>query len=191
MKIPPLDSFSPRLPMLRGKKAELHVNISDLKAQCSVIRARMQDSPSPGTESENRLRQILGEKPVVVSLPDPEQLRTLQKELEVLNAAVSIIDTAILAETRTASNLLLEAVRPEINRLGSKFAKAFLALRSEHLEYVELVDKIDDAGGNISALRITPVGLSDPRDRSGNYSYAMREFAEAGFISKSLAPKAI
>ena len=128
---------------------------------------------------------------MVVSLPDPDQLRTLQKELEILNAAVSTVDAAILAETRTASHLLLEQVRPEINRLGSKFAKAFLALRSEHLEYIELVDKIDDAGGNVSALRITPAGLSDPRDRCGNYSYGLREFAEAGLISKSLAPKAI
>jgi hypothetical protein len=191
MNLPTLDSLSPRRAQLRAKKAQLHVNISDLKSQCAVIRARMQDSPSPGNEHENRLRQILGETPMVVSLPDPDQLRTLQKELEILNAAVSTVDAAILAETRTASNLLLEAVRPEVNRLGSKFAKAFLALRQEHLEYVELVDKIDDAGGNVSALRITPAGLSDPRDRCGNYSYGLREFAEAGFISKSVAPRVI
>jgi hypothetical protein len=191
MNLPTLDSLSPRRAQLRAKKAQLHVNISDLKSQCAVIRARMQDSPSPGNEHERRLSEILGEKPVVASLPDPEQLRTLQKELEVLNAAVSTIDAAILAETRTASNLLLDAVKPEVIRLGNNFAKAFLALRAEHLKYVELVDLIDDAGGNVSALRITPAGLSDPRDRSGNYSYGLREFAEANFISKSVAPKVI
>jgi hypothetical protein len=151
----------------------------------------MQDAPNPGNEHENRLREILGEKPVVASLPDPEELRALQRELEVLNAAVSTIDAAILTETRFSSNRMLEAVKPEITRLGNQFAKAFLALRSEHLEYVELVDKIDDAGGNVSALRITPAGLSDPRDGCGNYSYGLREFAEAGFISHSVVPKAI
>jgi hypothetical protein len=191
LKIPSLDSYSTRLPQLRQKRAGLLVSASSLKSQCAVIRDRMQDSPSPGNESENRLREILGETPVVVSLPDPAQLRALQKELEILNAAVSTIDAAILAETRTASNLLLEAARSEVNRLGSKFAKAFLALRSEHLEYLEFVDMIDEAGGNVSAIRITPNGLSDPRDRCGNYSYALREFAEAGFVSHSVVPKAI
>jgi hypothetical protein len=191
LKIPQLDSFAPRLGLLRSKRAELFVSINDLKSKCAVIRARMQGSPSPGNEHENRLRQILGETPTVVSLPDPDQLRTLQKELEILNAAVSTVDAAILAETRTASNLLLEAVKPEVTRLGNNFAKAFLALRAEHLKYVELVDLIDDAGGDVSALRITPAGLSDPRDRCGNYSYGLREFAEANFISKSIAPKVI
>jgi hypothetical protein len=151
----------------------------------------MQDAPSPGNEHERRLSEILGEKPVAVALPDPEQLRALQKELEILNAAVSTIDAAIQAETRFASNKMLEAMRPEINRLGSKFAAAFLALRSEHSEYVEFIDKLDDAGGNVSAIRITPNGLSDPRDSCGNYSYALREFAEAGFVSHSVVPKAI
>jgi hypothetical protein len=191
LTIPPLESFSPRLKLLRAKKAELHVEITTLKAECAVIRARMQDSPSPGNESENRLREILGETPVVASLPDPEQLRTLQKELEILNAAVSTVDAAILAETRIASNKMLEAVKPEVTRLGNNFAKAFLALREEHLQYVEFVDKLDDAGGNVSAIRITPNGLSDPRDRSSNYAYGLREFAEAGFISHSVVPKVI
>jgi hypothetical protein len=138
LTIPPLESFSPRLKLLRAKKAELHVEITTLKAECAVIRARMQDSPSPGNESENRLREILGETPVVASLPDPEQLRTLQKELEILNAAVSTVDAAILAETRIASNKMLEAVKPEVTRLGNNFAKAFLALREEHLQYLSL-----------------------------------------------------
>jgi hypothetical protein len=191
MKLPTLDSFSPRRSVLRSKRAELFVNINNLKSQCAVIRARMQDSPSPGNLHENRLRQILGEAPVVVSLPDPEQLRTLQKELEILNAAVSTIDAAILAETRIASNKMREAVKPEVTRLGNKFAKAFLALRDEHLEYVEFVEKLDEAGGNVSAIRITPNGLSDPRDRSSNYQYGLREFAEAGFISHSVVRKVI
>jgi hypothetical protein len=151
----------------------------------------MQDTPSQGNLHENRVRQILGETPVVESLSDPDQLRALQKELEVLNDAVSTIDAAILAETRTASDKLLDAVRPEVNRLGSKFAQAFLALRSEHREYIEFVDKLDDAGGNVSALRITPAGLNDPRESCANYSYALREFAEAGYVSHSVVPKAI
>ena len=43
MNLPTLDSLSPRRAQLRAKKAQLHVNINDLKSQCAVIRARMQD----------------------------------------------------------------------------------------------------------------------------------------------------
>jgi hypothetical protein len=40
--IPSLDSFSVKLQQLRAKKAELHVEIAKKKAECAVIRARMQ-----------------------------------------------------------------------------------------------------------------------------------------------------
>jgi hypothetical protein len=192
LKIPPLDSFSPRLATLRSKRAELYVESQNKKAECAIIRARMQKTPDPGNENESRLRKILGEEPVTVRLPDADRLRELLTELDVLNAAIGTIDTAIQNETRLASNKLLEAVKPELLRRGSAFAKAFLALRFEHLEYIKFVDEIEDAGGNVSALRLTPNGLSDPRDSSGsNYRFGLREFAEAGFLPESAAPKAI
>ncbi len=128
---------------------------------------------------------------MTIKLSDSEQLSMNQRKIDDRGAAMSIVGAEIQKETRTASNKMLEAVKPEVTRLGNNFAKAFLALREEHLKYIELVDLIDEAGGNVSALRITPAGLSDPRDRSANYSYGLREFAEAGFISHSVVPKAI
>jgi hypothetical protein len=191
MKLPTLDSFSTRMPALRVKQAELHVEINKRKASCAVIRARMQEAPNPGNEHEVRLRKLLGEEPVAVTLPDAQQLKELLAELEILNAALGTINAEIQKETRLASNKLLEAVRPEVMGLGGKFADAFLALRSAHLEYIEFIDSVEATGANIETLRVRPHGLSDPRDLSGNYPYGLRDFADAGFMSKSLAPKAI
>jgi hypothetical protein len=62
MKLPTLESFSPRLQMLRAKKAELHVEITKKKAECAVIRARMhQGMVDPGTAQQHRARQLIGE----------------------------------------------------------------------------------------------------------------------------------
>jgi hypothetical protein len=74
MKIPTLDSFNPRLVQLRKKKNGLHVEIQNRKAECAVVRARMQKTPDPGNEHEVRLREILGEAPVNVRLPDANRL---------------------------------------------------------------------------------------------------------------------
>jgi hypothetical protein len=60
--IPPLDSFSETLPKLRAKKAELNVEISTLKAECAVIRARLNaGATDPGNAQQVRARQLLGE----------------------------------------------------------------------------------------------------------------------------------
>jgi hypothetical protein len=124
-------------------------------------------------------------------LHDAESLTQMQHELEDLDVAVKTIDGKIQNETRLASNKLLEAVKPELLQRGSKYANAFLALRCEHFEYNQFVDAIEDAGGNISTLRLTPNGLSDPRDASGSYAYGLREFVEAGFLPKSVVPGSI
>jgi len=62
MKIPPLDSFSTTLPALRAKKAALHVEISKRKAECAVIRARLNaGAADPGNAQQIRARQLIGE----------------------------------------------------------------------------------------------------------------------------------
>jgi hypothetical protein len=122
---------------------------------------------------------------------DTELLTKLQREIEDMNIANCIVDGESQTETRLAQNKQREAVNAELLRLGGKFAKAFLTLRSEHLEYNQFVDEIEDAGGNVSSLRLTPSGLSDPRDSSGSYVFGLREFVEAGFLPESAAPKAI
>ena len=69
--------------------------------------------------------------------------------------------------------------------IGKRFADAFLALRTAHLEFDSFVNELEDAGGNVSTLRIRPNGLSHPRDSSGNYFYGLRDFVDAGFFSES------
>jgi hypothetical protein len=62
MKIPTLDSFSPRLVQLRAKKAELDVEISQRKAECARIRERMNKGAcDPGNAQQHRARQLIGE----------------------------------------------------------------------------------------------------------------------------------
>jgi hypothetical protein len=193
LKIPPLDSYSPRLVQLRAKKSDLHVESQNKKADCAVIRARMQKTPDPGNEHESRLRKILGEEPVTVRLPDADRLKELLTELDALNAAMGTIDAAILNETSIANNLLLAdpAVKQELLRRGSAFAKAFLALRDEHLAFNDLIDTLEDQGVSVSAIRLKPNGLDDPKDRSGSCPHGLRTFVEHGFISKSVAPEYI
>jgi hypothetical protein len=61
-KLPTLESFSPKLTQLRAKKAELHVEIAKKKAECAVIRARMQKGiVDPGSAQQYRARQLIGD----------------------------------------------------------------------------------------------------------------------------------
>ena len=178
--------------MLRAKKAELNVDISSHKAQCAVIRQRMQKgATASGNDHENRVNKLLGLPEIPVVDSDNVTLQALLIELSDLQAASSAVDSAILTETRLASSKLLETVKPDVTRLGSVFAKAFIALRSAHLAYNKHVDEIESAGANVESLRISLSGISDPLDATGSYPYCLREFANAGFISKSLAPEMI
>jgi hypothetical protein len=61
MKLATLDSFSPRLQQLRAKKAELHVEIAKRKAECALIRERIQKGMiDPGSAQQHRARQLIG-----------------------------------------------------------------------------------------------------------------------------------
>jgi hypothetical protein len=93
---------------------------------------------------------------------DEERLGQLLRELQDLNVAEKIIAGKIQTEERLAGNKLYEAVKPEVTRLGKRFADAFRDLHSAHLEFDQYVSQLEDAGGNVSALRIRPNGLSHP-----------------------------
>jgi hypothetical protein len=125
-----------------------------------------------------------------VILADPQRISQLQGEIQDFGAADNIVDSEIQTETRLAGNRLYEAVKPEVMRLGKKFAEAFRDLHSAHLEFDNYVNRLEDAGGNVSALRIRPNGLSHPMDRSSSYYYGLIEFIDAGFFTKGDMPKA-
>jgi hypothetical protein len=62
MNIPNLDSFSTKLPLLRAKKADLHVEISKRRAECASIRQRLQEGAiDPGNAQQQRARQLIGD----------------------------------------------------------------------------------------------------------------------------------
>jgi hypothetical protein len=121
---------------------------------------------------------------------DTERLAQLLRELEDLNIASEIVESKLQTETRLAGNRLYEAVKPEVTRLGKKFAEAFRALHAAHLDFDQYASKLEVAGGNVSMLRIRPNGLSHPMDPSSNYSFGLREFIDAGFFSTNDMPKA-
>jgi hypothetical protein len=191
--IPPLDSLSPRLAMLRIKREEKHEEIPPLKARCAEIRARLRSGglPDLGNENENRVRAILGEEPLPSKLPDVDDLTQTLTKLDIVNSAISVIDRAILIEAQSASNKMYDSVKPEVMRLGQGLAKAYVDLHSAHLAFDQFVNDLEDAGGNVSTLRIRPNGLSHPMDRCGAYFYGLREFIDAGFLSKSDMPKVL
>jgi hypothetical protein len=128
---------------------------------------------------------------VSVTPADTERLNQLLRELEDLNIAEKFVDAAIQTETRFAGHKLLDAIKPETMRLGSAFAKAFIALRLANTGYDAFIEEVDATVASVESLRLHINGLSDPRDTSGNYPWGLRAFADAGFIPKSQAPQAI
>jgi hypothetical protein len=190
LKFPPPETFSPLLPELRMKKAELLVEISNLKTDCAVIRARLQAAtPNIGNEHENSVLKLLGKPVLSEALSDHEQLRANQKKIEVRDAAVGVLDKALLKQTRDASNKLIESARSEINRRGSAFANAFAELREKHLEYDDFLDSLENVGASVGQFRLKPNGLDHPKQPSGNYYYGLDEFVRYGFFSQSTLQK--
>jgi hypothetical protein len=122
---------------------------------------------------------------------DTERFTQLLRELDDLNIAEKIVDSAIQTETRLAGNKLIESVTPEITRLGKKFADAFHELHAAHLEFDEYVDGLEDVGASVGQFRIRPNGLSHPKDLSGSYAYGLKEFIDSGFFSKANMPKVL
>jgi hypothetical protein len=182
---------SPRLSTVRAKMAELQVEKARLKADGAVIRSRIQNAPHPGNEHERRVKEILGETPVAVELSDADQLRSLQRKIETIDAALAVLDAEFQKELRIVNNDLVVSVRPEIKRLGSKFADAFRDLHAAHLEFDDYIDDLENVGASVGQFRIRPNGLSHPKDLSGSYAYGLKEFIDLGFFQKSNMPKVL
>jgi hypothetical protein len=120
---------------------------------------------------------------------DEERLSQIQRELPDYYTALSIVEGRLQTEERLAGNRQYEAVKEEVNRLGSRLANAFLATYAAHVEYENFVTRLEDAGGNVSTLRVSPAGLVNPADRNSLYFYGLRELSEAGFLSKGDMPR--
>jgi hypothetical protein len=123
--------------------------------------------------------------------PDEDFLTQTLRKLGDVIVASEIVGSTIQTEERIAGNKQREAVQPEIDRLGNIFGKAFLATRDAHIEYETFVNQLEDAGGNVSVLRISPAGLVNPSERNSPYAYGLRELSEAGFLPKTDVPKVL
>jgi hypothetical protein len=191
--IPTLDEISPRIAALRAKRAEKYMAIPPLIMKCEEMRARLRSGalPDMGNDKENRVRAILGEELLPTKPSDVEGLRQTLADLEIVKSVVSMLDAEIIKEEQAASSKLTEAVRAEINRLGSEFASAYRELHTAALKYVKLISDVEDAGGNVSALRLTPGGLGNPRDPNSEYRRGLDEFISANFFKKSDLPKVL
>jgi hypothetical protein len=191
MKIPTPIELHPRLTELESKRNTLHIERTAKVAEAAIIRARIQKSPSNGNVAENRVRVILGESPLPDSAPDMTRLEQLLLELNDLNRAIGILDGAIQKEKTVASRLVLNAVKPHVTILGTTFAKAFLDLHAAHLDYNKYIDAVENVGVSVSGLRVCPNGVGFPTDLSGQYSYGIRDFIDAGFLQTSDMPKVL
>jgi hypothetical protein len=192
--MPALESFSTQLLKLRAKQAELWVEINKRKAECAIIRERLQKGESDtGNAQQLRVQQILGGSPVTTAIvPNQEQLWQMQREIEDYTAAAGRVDGEIRKEIRTASIKLCESVAPEHARLAKAVATDVIALHTSYSNYLAFVDSVQDANASTSSLNIvTPTPLGNPKDLSGMFFYTLREYIDAGFLKKSDMPKAL
>jgi hypothetical protein len=190
--IPKPAELNPRLSELEGKSNTLHAEKAAMVAEAAIIRTRIQQSPSNGNVAENRVRKILGEPSLPDAAPDMTRLEQLLLKLDDLNRAIGILYGAIQKEKTVASRLVCEAVRPEVTKLGTAFARAFLALHAAQHKYHDYLDQIQDTGASVGSLpHVFISGLGSSRDRSGTFMYGTKDFIEAGYLTPSDMPKVL
>lgn len=192
MKLPTPKEVHPILIELETKRNSLNAEKAYKVTEAAMVRARLQTSPSTGSAAENKLRAILGQPLVPDDAPDLPRLQALLEELNVINAALNKLDGIIRKERDVASRLACEVVRPEVMKRAKAFAKALLEMHTANLEYDRYLDDIENTGTNVSSLnRIFLSYIGSPRDPCGGYHYSMRDFVDAGIISRSEMPQAI
>jgi plasmid stability protein len=192
MTIPTPNELNPHLAELKAKRNSLHTQKTAKVAETAIIRARIQDSPRQGNAAENRVRAILGEPLLPESAPDMPRLEALLVELNTINAALGTLDNRIQVENAKASRLVCEAVKPEVTKRATAFAKALIDLHAANLEYDRYLDEVENTGANISSLnRVFLPFIGASRDSCGGYHYSMREFVDAGIIARSQMPEII
>ncbi|WP_256807797.1 hypothetical protein [Bradyrhizobium sp. Bra64] len=192
MKIPKPTELHPLIAELETKRNALHAKKTAKVAEAAAIRSRVQESPSNGNAAENKVRAILGEPLLPDSAPDMPRLEALLLELNTLNTALGQLDSKIQKERNIGSRLVCEATRPEVTKRAKAFANALLAFHAAHLEYDRYFDEIENTGTNVSSLnRVFLTHIGSPRDPCGGYHYSLRDFVDAGIISRSDMPQVI
>jgi hypothetical protein len=177
-----------------NKRNIIQAKATAMKAECAMLRARLQNAPSNGNASDNRVREILGEAPLADTAPDVVRLDQLLRELQAVNSAVGILDHQIYNERIIGSKLVCESVpvKSEVTKRGKAFAQALIALHAAHTAYDAFLDEVENSGTNISSLnRIHLSRIGSPRDPSGAYHYSLMDFVDSKVISREELPKEI
>jgi len=137
---------------------------------------------------ENRIRALTGQPPML-SGSDVSELNEVLLAIQDRKNARDRLAGIIEREKMVASRLVCESVKPEVQRLGKRFAEAMLQLHSSHSLYAKYIDEIEDVGASIGSLgRVWPTGLGHWADPGGPYHYFFEELSEAGFIDKASIP---
>jgi hypothetical protein len=191
LKIPRPDELHPPLRAALEKDAELSLSLAPLMARAAELRAKeRQNGPaSMNAAEENRIRALTGQPPLLTQTNEKSELEGVLIEIQDRKNARERLDGIIQKEKAVASRLVCQEVRPEVMRLGKKFADAMLNLYSCHSEYDKFLDAVENTGTSIGSLkRVWPTGLGSPADPSGQYHYFLRDCLEAGLLGKASIP---
>ena len=190
--IPKSEALHPVIIEKESKRNKLQTTKVAMVAECTMLRARIQDAPSQGNASDNRVRAILGEAPVPTTAPDVVRLDERLKDLQAINSAIGVLDHELYNERNIGSRLVCDSLKPEVTKRAKVFAQALISLHAAHADYENCIDQIENDGVNVASLnRIHLSHMGSPRDPSGTYHYSLIEFVDSGIISRDSIPLAV
>jgi hypothetical protein len=176
------------------RRNKLHTTQIAMKADCAMLRARLQTAPSTGNANDNRVRQILGEAPLAETAPDKERLDQLLQDLQAINSAIGVLDHELYTQRNIGSRLVCDSVpvKTEVDKRAKVYAQALIAFQAASFEYNRFIDELENTGVNVASLnRIHLSHIGSPRDPSGTFHYSLMEFVYSKIISRSDLPKEI
>jgi hypothetical protein len=190
--IPKPEDLHPVITEKLKKLNAIQAKAAAMKADCAIIRARMQHAPSQGNAADNRVRAALGEPLLADTAPDMDLLHQKLKDLDALNGASGILSHQIYNDKVVASKMVCDAIRPEVTKRAKAFATALLNLYAVNAEYDSYLDSVENSGTSISSLnRIFLNSLGSTRDPCAGYHYSLMDFVDGGIISREEMPKEI
>jgi hypothetical protein len=193
MTIPRPEELHAPLNEALKKDTEISLSLAPLIARATVLRAQERDTLAGGDNptDKNRIRTLTGE-PLLPEASGKTELETVLRSIQDRKEARDRLYGIIQKEKTVASRLVCDAVRPEVTKLGTAFAKAFLALHTAQHAYHGYLDQIQDTGASVSSLpHVFISGLGSSRDRSGTFMYGTKDFIEAGYLTPSDMPKVL
>jgi chromosome segregation ATPase len=141
---------------------------------------------------QKRIKELLGEQTGTATSNNSDELGNALTELNAYDSAMDALRARLANERRALGNLISDSLRSEHSKRAKEFASAICRLHAVHLEYKRFLNEAEDAGANLTNLRIVqPTQLGSPFDRSGEYHYLLADIVDAGHITKADIPEAV